>query len=333
VGTVNLEGATLQRGELNTGIYGEGYVDRRHPHTYLHELVASVEVPVGRRVRASLSTGRGFAPFGTDDPMARPFVKYPVNHHLAQILERVVAIAALRAGALVVEGGAFNGDEPVSPGAPPQWSRFGDSWAARATLRPRAGVEAQASVAAVESPELAAGGGTDHRKASASVRLARAPGRPGLARDALLEWARTAEYSAGRRSFAFESLLGEATVARWGAELSARLERTARPEEERQLDPFRSQRPHTDASILGITRWTIATAHLAHPVALPRAAVRLAPFVEVSWLHAHQATRPSAFEPAVFYGRDRLWNLSAGILVGAGTHGATHRMGRYGVAR
>src|SRR4051794_11898714 len=39
--TLNLEGLTLKRGELNTGALGEGYVDRRHPHTYLHELVAS----------------------------------------------------------------------------------------------------------------------------------------------------------------------------------------------------------------------------------------------------------------------------------------------------
>ena len=40
-GTLNLEGATLKRGELNAGIVGEGYIDRRHPHTYLHELVLS----------------------------------------------------------------------------------------------------------------------------------------------------------------------------------------------------------------------------------------------------------------------------------------------------
>ena len=37
--TLNLEGLTVKRGELTPGIYGEGYVDRRHPHTYLHELM------------------------------------------------------------------------------------------------------------------------------------------------------------------------------------------------------------------------------------------------------------------------------------------------------
>src|SRR5690348_4072747 len=43
MGMLNLEGLTLRRGELDTGAWGEGYVDRRHPHAYLHELVAGVE--------------------------------------------------------------------------------------------------------------------------------------------------------------------------------------------------------------------------------------------------------------------------------------------------
>src|SRR5438270_12073088 len=42
-GTLNLEGLTLDRGELSTGGYGEGYVDRRHPHAYVHELLAGTE--------------------------------------------------------------------------------------------------------------------------------------------------------------------------------------------------------------------------------------------------------------------------------------------------
>ena len=46
--TLNAEGLTMARGELSTGAFGEGYVDRRHPHTYLHELVAS-----GLRLRRS----------------------------------------------------------------------------------------------------------------------------------------------------------------------------------------------------------------------------------------------------------------------------------------
>jgi len=71
-GTLNLEGLTLERGELSTGGYGEGYVDRRHPHAFVHELLAGVEREF-YGVAASVFAGRGFAPFGSDDPMARPF--------------------------------------------------------------------------------------------------------------------------------------------------------------------------------------------------------------------------------------------------------------------
>ena len=106
VGTFNLEGLTLQRGELNTGGYGEGFVDRRHPHAYVHELLAGAEHgDATGRFDMSLFAGRGFAPFGSDDPMMRPFEKYPVNHHLAQILERVVAVGAVRYGPLIGEVG------------------------------------------------------------------------------------------------------------------------------------------------------------------------------------------------------------------------------------
>ena len=90
----------MPEGELAPGMWGEGFVDRRHPHTYLHELVLAADDLLGAAdgaTRISLSAGKGFAPFGTDDPMVRPFLRYPVNHHLAQILERAVAIAA-RAG-------------------------------------------------------------------------------------------------------------------------------------------------------------------------------------------------------------------------------------------
>src|SRR5829696_7544597 len=39
--TLNAEGITMRRGELSTGAFGEGFVDRRHPHTYLHEVVVT----------------------------------------------------------------------------------------------------------------------------------------------------------------------------------------------------------------------------------------------------------------------------------------------------
>ena len=103
------------RGELSTGGYGEGYVDRRHPHSYVHELLAGVEDAVRRAICRSVIVGRGFAPFGSDDPMVRPFEKYPVNHHLAQVLERVLAVGAVRAGPSIGEFGVVQRRRAVGP--------------------------------------------------------------------------------------------------------------------------------------------------------------------------------------------------------------------------
>lgn len=328
VGTLNFEGLTLERGELNPGIYGEGYVDRRHPHTYVHELVASAEAPLGGS-RVSLAAGRGFAPFGTDDPMVRPLVKFPVNHHLAQILERAVVIAGVRRGPVLAEAGLFNGDEPTAAGDAPNWRRFGDSWSARLTLAPRGPLELQGSYARVASPEFAAGGGADQRKASVALRYD--GGRPELARRyALVEWARTDDYVGRERAFRYASALAEGGVERRGWDAALRLERTTRPEEDRLVNPFRSPRPHTDANILGVTRWTIASARAGVALPAPAPAGTRA-FVELSRNAARPAAAgPALFEPARFYGSARLWTASAGVRV---TVGARHRrMGRYGVA-
>ncbi|MDB4951110.1 MAG: hypothetical protein JWM27_3759 [Gemmatimonadetes bacterium] len=324
-GTLNLEGWTLRRGELDPGIYGEGYVDRRHPHTYVHEAVLSAVDALGRADGAgvlSLSAGKGFVPFGTDDPMSRPFVKYPVNHHLAQILERVVASAGYRRGPVLLEASVFGGDEPIGPGAPPVWRRFGDSRAGRVTVSLPGGLEAQASRAFVASPEFATGAGPDQRKWSASLRMARA------GRYALVEWARSDEYNGSRRSFRFQSVLGEGSLDRGPWRLALRGERTVRPEEERLEDPFRAPRPHADANLVGTTRWTLATAGVSR--AWTAGALRLRPFAEATHAWAVAQARPAVFIPADFYGSSRIWSLSAGVRVGAGM--VHPRMGRYGAA-
>jgi hypothetical protein len=186
--TLSLEPLTLDRGELGAGTYGEGYVDRRHPHTYAHEAMLTALGDVGP-VNASLAVGRGFVPFGTDDPMMRPFVKFPVNHHLGQILERLVGVAGVRAGPVMVEAALFNGDEPFTASDLGSFDRFGDSWAGRVTLMPVRGLELQGSRAWVVSPELPFGGGLDQRKWSASARLARSFGATNVY--ALAEWKRT----------------------------------------------------------------------------------------------------------------------------------------------
>jgi len=322
--TLDFEGLTLDRGQLNPGAYGEGYADRRHPHTYLHEAMV-VSSGAFARLGVSLAAGKGFVPFGTDDPMTRPFAAYPVNHHLAQILERYVAIAAVSAGLVMVEGAVFNGDEPVSPGAPPDASRFGDSWAVRATVTPHSVVEVEGSFASVTSPEIATGGGRDQRKWSVGARLAQPRW---FLQDALVEWARTDELVGKLKVSEFTSFLAEGSTTLGGTTVSARFENTTRPEEERLLDPFRFSRNPTDLGIIGITRWHIGTVAVSTP--LPSRRADIAPFVEVAYAHPSEEVTPSAFVPRDFYGTTSIWSASVGIRLGVGT--MVHRMGRYGVA-
>lgn len=326
IATINLEGLTLKRGELSTGAYGEGFVDRRHPHTYAHELMAG-GITQYFGAQASVYAGRGFVPFGSDDPMVRPFEKYPVNHHLAQVLEREVAVAAVRYGPAILEAGTFNGDEPISPSGSPQFDRFGDSFAARATLLPIAGLELSASGAAVKSPEVAAGSGVDQRKTSVVGRFSRYTSTDW--RYALAEWARTDERAGGRLTTRLSTWLGEAAVCHNGFIAAARLEQTDRPEEEQLADPFRTPRPPIDLSNLGVSRWTTLTVSLSPP-AVSRWFLSGRPFVEVARIGAAPGNPAGVFNAEQRYGTDRMWMLSAGIRLRAGqSHG---RMGRYGAA-
>lgn len=325
-GMLNLEGQTLKRGELNAGVWGEGYVDRRHPHTYLHEAILTYQAAV-RDAGVSLSAGRGFAPFGTDDPMVRGFIKYPSNHHLAQILERLVAIGALRYRGVVVEAGLFNGDEPLKPDDLGTLDRFGDSWSARATAYAAPWLELQASYADVTSPEQPFGGGLDHRVWNVSARVDREAADKGLY--ALIEIGRAGEFSAGTEIFSFHTVLAEAAARIGGWRTAARFERSDRPEEERLTDLFRSVRPATDNNILGTTRWTSVGVQIARRLSL--GPVRAEPLLEVSRLYARPNERPAIYEPENLYGSARLWSVSLAIRTTLGPWHA--RMGRYGVAR
>jgi hypothetical protein len=323
---LNFEGLTLERGELNAGVWGEGYADRRHPHTYLHEAVVTYQAtPAGGGL--SLSAGRGFAPFGTDDPMVRPFVKYPANHHLSQILERLLVAAAVRYGPVIGEAGWFAGAEPVDPEDLGDVDKLGDSWSARVTLLPLDWLELQTSYAEVKSPENVFGGGLDHEMWNASARVSRTFGDTQVY--GLLEAGRTSEGRNGVEAFAFATVLAEAS-ARRGAWLAAlRFERTQRPEEERRADPFRTVRPATDNSILGVTRWTTGSVHVERTAQLGY--LQLRPFLEVSRLHARAMEEFPVVDPATLYGSARMWSFSAGV---RSTLGSWHaRMGRYGAAR
>ncbi len=315
----HLEKYTIPNGELAPGNWGESFTDRRHPHTLAHELMLVTSDLLGNvdgRVNLFLAVGKGFVPFGTDDPMSRPAVRFPVNHHLSQILERAVVLAGVRAGPATLEGAVFNGDEPVAPGSWPAWDRFGDSWAAQLTLVPLPGLEAQGSLALVQAPENRPGAGPDDRKASASARYERGPWY------GQLEWARTA--TAGG-AFVFHSLLAEAALTMPGHRPYVRIERSERPEEERVFgNPFRTRRPLFENSIFGITRWTVVTGGDA--VEVLRNPLRGAPFVEVSWIGIAR-TGGGVFDPTVFYGRTQSASIAVGIRFAAGMR--MHRMGRY----
>jgi hypothetical protein len=323
VTTLNLEGLTIPDGELAPGDWGEGFIDRRHPHTYLHELMLGWYQPLGGGA-VSLSVGKGFAPFGTDDPMARPVLRYPVNHHLAQVLERWVAILGAQVGPVLLEGSLFNGDEPERPGQWPRLSRFADSWSARLTVLPLAGLELQGSYAAVNSPEHRPGFGIDQEKWSLSGRWSGLVGRSPVY--GLLEWARTSE---AEGFFVFRSLLAEGAWSLGASRLHYRYERTERPEEHRTLNLFRSVRPHLENAILGTTRWTIHTAGYGYQLALTRMLAAF-PFVEVSYGRVAEVSG-GLFNPQTFYGKTSVWSLSTGIRLSIGI--PLHRMGRYGVAQ
>ncbi|MEP6573148.1 MAG: hypothetical protein ABJD11_10655 [Gemmatimonadota bacterium] len=331
--TLDAEGWTIPDGQLAPGDWGEGFDDRRHPHTYVHELILT-SIGHSGPLGFSLSVGKGFVPFGTDDPMSRPALIYPVNHHLSQILERGVAALGLSAGPVVLEGSLFDGDEPERPG---QWPllgtsssgiysgwRFGDSWSARLTVRPGAGLEFQGSRARVRSPEHRPGAGTDNFKWSVSGRLAREiAGAPGYA---LIEWARSTEASG---FFVFHSFLLEGAWSPGRHRPYYRFERTDRPEDMRTLDPFRSVRPHLENSILGTTRWTVHTIGYGLLLSPSRARWEIQPFAEASYSKPENLSG-GIFDPATFYRSDHIWTLSAGLRLSWLMSG--HRMGRYGVA-
>jgi hypothetical protein len=170
------------------------------------------------------------------------------------------------------------------------------------------------------------GGGLDQRKWSASGRW---DGREtvGLPLYGFVEWAETHEYSDDRRVFGFDTFLAEASWQVHAWMFGVRVERTERPEEERLLDPFRVARPHTDANIIGVTRWKTLAIHAQHDLNVIGFTAQ--PFVEAAKSTVRELSG-GIFDPVAFYGTDRLWNISIGIKVDFGLR--HERMGRYGVA-
>lgn len=324
--TLNLEGVTQEDGELTYGGWGEGFIDKRHPHTLVHELMLSVNLWSVANGDLSISLGKGFTPYGTSDPMARPGLKYPTNHHLSQILERWTAnVAWLGTGGWSVEVGVFGGEEPDGPYDFSNIEAFGDSWSARVARRWGEGMGASAPWEASASfgsiTEYAHTVEETTRVVNAALRRS-APLGPGDLY-ALVEG--SASFLEGHNDFF--SFLAEARYDHRGHQPYARIEYARRPEYHREgpagEDDFFRYEHHDDPD--GTTRWLISTVAYAYELTGSPWSVR--PFLEVQH---HQVRGDQGHVSATdLYGTTSFWGISIGTRIFLG--GEPMRMGSYGV--
>ncbi len=327
--TLNFEAWTQPGGELTYGGWGEGYIDSRHPHTLLHEFMLSVnawDTPAGS---FSVSAGKGFAPYGTDDPMARPVIKYPTNHHLSQILERwTVNAQYLTPGGLSLEAGLFGGAEPEGPYDFDNINSFGDSWSARLAQRfgdgfgPSAPLELSASYARVAEGHH----GTDEITELANVALRHGGAYRFGGVYALAEASRSWP-EAGR---GYYSLLGETRLGLGQGERHQpyyRVEYATRPEYERQGSPGTEGffRYDHDAHAIGSTRWLINSVGYGYEASSFPVSTR--PYVELQ--HNHVSAERGGVDPRALFGTRTVWSVSAGVRLFFG--GGPMRMGSYGL--
>lgn len=320
--TLNLEGVTQPGGEITFGGWGEGFIDRRHPHTFLHEAMVSLNLWSVAGGAFSLSAGKGFAPYGTDDPMSRPVAKYPTNHHLSQILERWTLNGQWLRGPWSVEAGVFGGQEPDGPWDMGNVSSFGNSFSGR-VIRRFGGVgttapwELSASFGSVAESHA----GTTERTSlyNASIRHSGAHSFGGIY--AMAE----ASVSDPRQGDGFWSVLGETQVRVARHRPYYRLEVATRPEYARlgaAGTPGFFRYDH-DGDPVGATRWVINS--LGYEFDLSGGGVATRPFVEVQ--HNHVSAQRGA-APAALLDRGTLWSVSAGFRLFFG--GGPMRMGSYG---
>jgi hypothetical protein len=320
--TLNFEGLTQRGGEPTFGGWGEGFIDRRHPHTLVHELILSLHAGEVAGGRASLSAGKGFAPFGTEDPMSRPGLKYPTNHHLSQVLERWLVAAAYARGGWSLEAGLFGGEEPSGPYDFSNIVSFGDSWSLRLSRQWTDDVTASAWELSASFADVAEEHGAEVERTRLWNAAARYEGSSTL-RYGLAE----ASTSSGPGAADFFSVLAEARFGHGRHEPYLRAEYATRPEFARaseETSPGFFRYDH-DAEPVGATRWLIGTA--AYAVRLTEAPVSVRPFVEVQRFHV--ADHRGEVDPVALFGDDSFWAFTLGvrILLGEGDM----RMGAYGV--
>lgn len=340
--TPNFEGLTQEDGELNFGGWGEGFIDARHPHTVLHEAMVSVNWWDTGWGSFSLSGGKGFAPYGTDDPMSRPSAKYPTNHHLSQILERFTLNGMWVGGGWSLEAGVFGGGEPDGPWDFSNIESFADSWSVRgirrfgSTSMGQSVWELSASFAQVAHHDEA-GHGADHHAEHDEVHSDAGSEDPTdlfntylrfqspvAGRDlyALAEYSRSTSPEDG----SYWSFLAEAAW-RWGRHTPyVRFERATRPEYLREGESGRAFfRYDHDAEPIGATAWSILSVGYGFEVL--EGGVSIRPFVEAQLFAA--AGERGGLSAREILGDDRFAAVTVGARVFLG--GDPMRMGMYGV--
>ncbi len=324
--TLNLEGVALGSGELTWGGWGEGFLDKRHPHTLLHEAMLSWNLRETAAGGLSLSAGKGFAPYGTDDPMSRPGLKYPTNHHLSQVLERWTVNAIWRLAGWSLEAGVFGGTEPEGPYDFSNIRGFPDSWSGRLTRRWTSGTgsatEWEASISRALVTEQHHGHEETSSLSNAALRRS-GPAGPGMLYG-LAEASRSDPE-------AFEGYFSLLTEARYDANRHQpylRLEYATRPEHAR-MGPAGSDdffRYDHGGHATGATRWFIATAAYARQLREYPVSVR--PFLEVQY-HRVRAERGNVPRGGFPGKESSFWVLSLGTRLFLG--GGPMRMGSYGL--
>lgn len=333
--TLNFEQLTQPNGELTFGGWGEGFIDSRHPHTLLHEAMLTANWWDFGGGALSISAGKGFAPYGTDDPMSRPALKYPTNHHLSQVLERwTVNVAWLRSG-WGIEAGLFGGAEPEDAYDFGNIESFGDSWSVRLSRRfgaderspagdafgPFAPWELSTSYARIEE---------EHHGVALATELYNVAVRHdrsfGFGRVYSLAEASRSEPQRGDGHFSLlaETLVGLGEGSRH--QPYVRVEYATRPEFEREGAPGTPEffRYDHDGHEIGATRWLIATAGYGYETSAYPVSVR--PFVEVQ--RNRVGAERGGIDPRDLFGGRDFWSVSAGARLYFG--GGPMRMGGYG---
>ena len=321
--TPNFEGLALAQGEKTAGAWGEGFIDSRHPHTLLHEMMGSINFWDIGGGAASISFGRGFAPFGTDDPMSRPVAKYPTNHHLSQILERWTVNGIFAYSGWSVEGGLFGGGEPTGPYDLSNFDSFGDSWSVRAGKRlGLGGLTDSAWELTVSLGRVAeAHGGEKDRRTllNGAVRHSRMHDFGELY--TLVEASR----ASGGGEAAYRSVLAEGSIRAGRSRPYGRFEAAVRPEFEREApDGTRAFYRYDHAHNIGRTEWLIGAVGYGHEK--PVGGMLLEPFVEVAY---NAVSGLDGVDAQQLFRDTRFLTATAGVKILLG--GRPMRMGSYGV--